>query len=139
MLQGDASASPSDSHAGHAILHDFCMTIPYGALVAAAGVVSVFMGASTLGAGGVSAGLAVALTSYVSLKEWTKGNSSAPYTLTSASVAAGVGYFMYKNTQQKVAVMPSTVLMVVSAVLALFCVYNVLAGGNPPKKKAAAA
>lgn len=30
----------TDPHAGHAILHDFCMVIPYGLIMAAAGIIA---------------------------------------------------------------------------------------------------
>lgn len=30
----------TDPHAGHAILHDFCMVIPYGLILTVAGIVA---------------------------------------------------------------------------------------------------
>jgi hypothetical protein len=46
---------------------------------------------------------------------------------------------MWQQVQQKVAVLPASAGLAASAALALFCVYNVLAGGNPPKKQTKAA
>jgi hypothetical protein len=73
-----------DSHAGHAFLHDFCMTIPYGALVAAGGLVSLFFGASSLGMQVAGAGAVVCASSVCSLKSWKAGGSSTLFTLASA-------------------------------------------------------
>lgn len=134
-VQGGAAPAASNDHAGHAFLHDFCMTIPYGAILAAAGVIGLVAGWSSVGAGILAAGVAVCLSSYVSLQEWKQGQSSALYTLSSGAVASGVGWLMYKNVQAKAAVLPSGILLALSAAAALFCFYNVAAGGNPPKKK----
>lgn len=79
-------ASRSDSHAGHAFLHDFCMTIPFGAIAAAVGGVSLFLGMAAFGAKVASAGAAVLLASVLSLKTWKAGAGTTPYTLASAGV-----------------------------------------------------
>ena len=39
MLWQDVDAG-TDPHAGHAILHDFCMVIPYGLILGVAGVIA---------------------------------------------------------------------------------------------------
>lgn len=64
-------------------MHDFCMTIPYGAITAAAGLVSLLFGARTLGVQVAAAGLAVCIASVMSLRTWKAGGSSQPYTLLS--------------------------------------------------------
>lgn len=55
-----------------------------------------------------------------------------------AAIASWVGYTMWQRVQQGVSVVPSAILMSLSAALVAFCLYNVLAGGNPPKTSAAA-
>jgi hypothetical protein len=45
---------------------------------------------------------------------------------------------MWQQVQAGTHALPSSLLLALSAALALFCLYNVLAGGNPPKKAASA-
>lgn len=81
-LQGDSSSS--SSHAGHAFLHDFCMTIPYGAMAALSGVLAFAFKAPAVGLQLAAVAAVVALCSVLSLKSWKAGGSSAGYTLVSA-------------------------------------------------------
>lgn len=73
-----------DPHAGHAFLHDFCMSIPYGALTLVGGGVSAAMGAQQLGLQLAGAGAAVCAASVLSLRAWRSGGQSTPYTFVSA-------------------------------------------------------
>ncbi len=76
-----SSLSDNDGHAGHAFLHDFCMSLPYSGLAAAAAVALAVMGA-TQAAVQVAMGTAiVAVTAVLSLKQWKVDKSSAPLTL----------------------------------------------------------
>ena len=79
-----AAVSAHASTGRHAFLHDFCMCIPYGALVAAGGLVGKLVGwgqPATVML--VVGGLQLAL-SYLSLSVWRKARSAAPYTLAEA-------------------------------------------------------
>jgi hypothetical protein len=49
-----------------------------------------------------------------------------------------VAYNMWVRVAVGAAPVPSGILLAVSAALCVFCVYNVLAGGNPPPAKKAA-
>jgi len=115
------------------------MTIPYGALVTAGGLVSLFFGASTAGMQVAGAGAVVAASSICSLKSWKAGGTSTLFTLASAGSAAWVAYNMWQRIQLGLSpVVVSGILLALSGALALFCVYNVIAGGNPPPKGAKA-
>ena len=72
------------SEGRHAVLHDFCMTIPYGSIASAGGLVSLLFGAQALGWQVAGAGAAVLLCSVMSLKAWRSGGTHLPYTLLSA-------------------------------------------------------
>lgn len=73
----------SDGHAGHAMLHDFCMTIPYGGIALVSGLVAFVFKATTAGMQLSGAGAVISLCSVLSLKTWKTGGSSTPYTLLS--------------------------------------------------------
>ena len=84
-MQASSASTPAtsddDGHAGHAFLHDFCMSLPYSGLAAAAAVALAVMGA-TQAAIQVAIGTAiVAVTAVLSLKQWKVDKSSAPLTL----------------------------------------------------------
>lgn len=90
-INGFACARPpantqqaDNSHAGHAVLHDFCMSLPYAALAAVSAVLAVAFKASTVGLQLGAVAAVVAACSVMSLKAWKRGGSSTPYTLVSA-------------------------------------------------------
>ncbi len=103
----NGAAAGSDSHAGYAVLHDFCMTLPYGTVALLVGVVSFFVGSAVLKSlavplAGVGAGtLALAV---LSLKGWKQGKSSAPYTLLTAGKRSclAAGLWQYCASQDDV-------------------------------------
>lgn len=72
-----------NSHAGHAVLHDFCMTIPYGGIAMLSGLVAFVFKASSVGTQLAGAGAVVSLASVLSLRSWRSGGATAPYTLVS--------------------------------------------------------
>ena len=72
----------------HAALHDFCMCIPYGALLLAGGLVSLGTGGGSAGAALCLFGCAHSLLAVLSLRAWKRGASSAPYTALSAGMPA---------------------------------------------------
>lgn len=127
-----SAASPSSS--SHAVLHDFCMSIPYGALLAVGGMASLLFGAGQMGWFVASSGAFVAFNSFLSLRHWKTGRDSSMFTALTGGVSGGLTYIMYQKVQKGMAVVPSGVILVLSAAMCLFSVYNILAGGNPPKK-----
>ena len=147
-------------------MHDFCLTIPYGALLMLGGLAGFLAkgatvavavsprrdpqsadacsSASTLAgsvpslvAGGGS-GLLLCLLAVLSLKAWKTGarGASAPYTVASAALAAGLTAMMTKRYLASGAVFPPGVFAVLSGAMLLFYIYNLAAGGNPMPKKA---
>ena len=131
------TASPGERAS---VMHDFCLTLPYGLLVALGGVMGFLLKGSipSLAAGGGS-GLALMLLGVGSLKTWQKGTkgASAPFTLASARVAGMLTFVMGKRFLASGAIFPAGVIATLSGVMLLFYVYNLLAGGNPLPKKSA--
>lgn len=81
---------PEPGSGRHAVLHDFCMCIPYGAVLLAAGLAMLATGGGAAGGalclfGGVHTLLAMA-----SLRAWKRGATSAPFTALSAGALAPV-------------------------------------------------
>lgn len=68
----------------HAILHDFCMSIPFGSIVLAAGVVSLLFGSGKQGLSFASAGTGILAASFFSLVQWRAQRPSTMFTLLSA-------------------------------------------------------
>mmetsp|Transcript_21100 Transcript_21100/g.35949 ORF Transcript_21100/g.35949 Transcript_21100/m.35949 type:complete len:216 (+) Transcript_21100:55-702(+) len=129
------SSSDSSNHAGHAVLHDFCMTLPYGAATLAGALACFLIGATlkalALPLAGV--GAFTLLSSVISLKQWKQGNNTAPYTLASAGAACYAAYICYPLVQgATLSAWVAGGLAAFSGAAALFCLYNVVAGGNPP-------
>ncbi|GFR51761.1 hypothetical protein Agub_g14213 [Astrephomene gubernaculifera] len=124
----------------HAVLHDFCMCIPYGALAVVAGVALFFLKFTNIAGTAIVAGATSLAASYLSLQEWKNGGSSTTYTLTSAASAAFVAYTTYTSLPSLVGIpyWLSVLLCGFSVAAAAFCAYNVVAGGNPPPKKGGA-
>lgn len=133
-----SSAAAPVSKGRHAFLHDFCMCIPYGFLVAAGGLLSaIWFGLPGLYV--ALAGVAEIILSAVSLKTWKKGGSSALFTVVEGVIASAVAYFAYEALRKGSAKIASGSLLALSAAAALFFFYNVAAGGNPPKSKESSA
>ena len=68
----------------HAILHDFCMSIPFGSVVLAAGVVSLLFGSGKQGLAFALAGTGILAASFFSLVQWRAQRPSTAFTLLSA-------------------------------------------------------
>jgi hypothetical protein len=49
-----------------------------------------------------------------------------------AGSSGWIAYQMWQRVQASVAPVPSGILLALSAALAAFCLYNIIAGGNPP-------
>jgi hypothetical protein len=86
-LEDMAADVREHGHGRHAALHDFCMCIPYGALLLAGGAASLLTGGSTAGAALCLFGAVHELLAALSLRAWKRGASSAPYTLLSAGAS----------------------------------------------------
>lgn len=82
-LQASSSSSvPSDSsHAGHAFLHDFCMSLPYAAISMIAATALSCLGAKQAAVPLFIGGATVAIASILSLKKWKADKSSSVLTL----------------------------------------------------------
>lgn len=66
----------------HAVLHDFCMVIPYGALMVLAGLLSLAFKSGAVGLRVAAVGVLQLLLATLSLGSWRKGKPSTVYTLT---------------------------------------------------------
>ena len=75
----------------HAILHDFCMIIPYSCIVAAAGLLSIPFGNGWKGLLLAMFGAVELALTITSLKRWRTGASNMP--LTAASAGAAVAHY----------------------------------------------
>jgi hypothetical protein len=121
------------------MLHDFCLVIPYGAILIGCAAIQALIGSKALlsaALGVAGAGILQLLLSKMSLSNWRSGRSSAVVTMVEALVAGGMGYVGWEGWRQGVGKIASGCLAVVSVVVAVVLVYNVSAGGNPPKKSA---
>lgn len=85
-----ASLSSSDGEdaavagARHAFLHDFCMCIPYGALLLAGGLAGKLCGWGQPAAVMAVLGAAQVVLSNLSLRAWRAGKATTPITLSEA-------------------------------------------------------
>ena len=120
-----------------ALLHDFCMCIPYGVIVVVGGLLAALFGAGSSGLIIAAAGAAELVASGQSLGAWKLGKSSTLYTLLSAVVASWLAWSTYSLAKRGVVTIVSGLLCGVSVLAATFFTYNILAGGNPPKHKIA--
>lgn len=68
----------------HAILHDFCMSIPFGGFAVAAGLGCCCLSQGSTGVPILSMGALIVLSSIMSLKAWKKRSASLPFTMASA-------------------------------------------------------
>ncbi|GAB4815197.1 hypothetical protein N2152v2_002243 [Parachlorella kessleri] len=86
------------------------------------------------------AGVLEVLLSSLSLKTWRAQQPVAKlFTALEAGVAGLLTYEAYKGLQRGVARIPHAGLLLLSALMTLFLVYNLAAGGNPPPKEKPAA
>lgn len=84
LLQLQAEDREASSRGGHAFLHDFCMTIPYGMGVGAAGILSLCFRAYTPSLVLLGAATAVEFLAVLSLKRWQQQQGSQLFTAISA-------------------------------------------------------
>jgi len=111
------------------------MCIPYGILIAIGGIIAALAGNGSTALCVAGAGVAEVALSNLSLKAWRQGQSATLFTLLSAAIAGIMGWMAWKGLQQGILPYLSGFLLALSAAVAIFLVYNVLAGGNPPPQK----
>jgi len=121
--------------------HDFCLTFPWGAFVAALGVVGyVLRGSKPSLISGLTIGGALLASGVASLKSWSSGQSSMPWTASSAVTTLALTYVMMKKYLATSVVFPSGVLALGGCFMLAFYAKNLLVdGGNPPKSASASA
>eukprot|EP00899_Mesostigma_viride_P014107 jgi/Mesvir1/22698/Mv14114-RA.1 len=119
----------------HAKLHDFCLTFPYGAVMALVGMVALVTKAAcgpAFSASCLVSGLLLLASGGKSLSTWTARNSCTPYTVFGQVVAAAYTFLVGKLVLKGAPIFPHGVIVFFSLPMALFYAYNMLAGGNPP-------
>ncbi|KAL6909882.1 hypothetical protein ACP4OV_001541 [Aristida adscensionis] len=121
-------------------IHDFCLGIPFGGFLFSMGLIGFLFWRSPVSLTfGVAPGLAILALGVLSLKVWRSGQSSLPFILAQAAVAAAVAW---KHCQAYITtkkLLPWGFYAALSGAMICFYSYVLLAGGNPPPKKAAAA
>ena len=120
--------------ARYAALHDFCMGIPYGAIMSVGGLLAMLVGSAKFGAVvGICGGIEIFL-SFLSLKRWKQRKPVVWITLISLCVASVLAYLSFQLYQLGAYRLLSGPALLISSAMSLFLVYNILAGGNPPPK-----
>ncbi|KAI3667368.1 hypothetical protein L6452_42424 [Arctium lappa] len=117
-------------------IHDFCFGIPYGGIVLSGGLVGFIFSRNpaTLINGGLYGGGLLAL-SILSLKIWRQGQSSLPFILGQAGIAAALLWKNVRTYSLTKKILPTGFHAVLSAAMLCFYTYVMLSGGNPPSKK----
>jgi uncharacterized membrane protein len=87
-------------------------------------------------AGGASGALLIVLGN-VSLQQYHKGSLCKAATFASLMISVALTVVMYKRYNDTGKLFPAAILMVLSAVMALFYVWNLAAGPKAPDRSAA--
>jgi hypothetical protein len=128
------AATGNSSHKGHAFLHDFCMSIPYGMLIVALGLLTLVLGDRRHGALVLLGGVAILGSTTCSLIQWRAQKPSRLFTAASAAFSAMLTAQFWARVERGISTVPNTVAAALSAALLVFLVYNIFAGGNPSKR-----
>mmetsp|Transcript_10035 Transcript_10035/g.23922 ORF Transcript_10035/g.23922 Transcript_10035/m.23922 type:complete len:221 (+) Transcript_10035:285-947(+) len=139
----EASENQPENSSRHAVLHDFCMSIPYGATAVLGGLISALIGWRGLGFAVSAGGILICLLSAASLRAWKARKSCTLFTSTGSGISASLAILSARSLLEGSAISFAAkaviaAFAVLSASLALFLVYNIFAGGNPPPSAAAA-
>ncbi|KAI3412528.1 uncharacterized protein J3R85_017228 [Psidium guajava] len=119
-----------------AMIHDFCLGIPFGGLVFSGGLLGfIFSRNPTALGNGVLFGGAILALSTLSLKIWRKGKSSLPFILGQIVLSAVIFWKNFQTYSLTKKVFPTGVNVLISAAMLCFYTYVILSGGNPPPKK----
>jgi len=115
-------------------IHDFCLGIPYGALLFLGGFLSFLISGSipAVRFGVILGGIHLAV-SISSLKAWKKGESSIPYVKGQAVIALIILVRELRVLCQKPSLFPGFFMAVVSAAILLFYSYTILSERNQLK------
>jgi hypothetical protein len=117
----------------HAILHDFCMNIPYGITLLVMGAIAALVShMSTFGIITASAGIIELVASTQSLRCWKSGASHRLWTTVGAICSITVAYLSYELWRLHAHRFVSGSIGLTSVCMSVFLVYNILSGGNPP-------
>ncbi|KAM7255332.1 hypothetical protein ACFE04_020573 [Oxalis oulophora] len=117
-------------------IHDFCFGIPYGGIVLSGRLLSYIFSRNPASlVSGVLFGGALFGLSIFSLKVWRQGNSSLPFILGQAVLAAVLLPKNFQTYSLTKAVFPAGVNVFISAAMLCFYFYVMVSGGNPPPKK----
>lgn len=130
-------ASTDDQSKGaphrHAILHDFCMNIPYGITLLIMGAIATFVShMSTYGIITAAVGIIELVASTQSLRCWKSGASHHLWTALGAICSITVAYLSYELWRLHAHRLISGSIGLTSVCMSVFLVYNILSGGNPP-------
>ncbi|CAM6102586.1 unnamed protein product [Calypogeia fissa] len=117
-------------------IHDFCLGIPYGAIMVVGGFLWFIISGSTdaIRFGVILGGLLLFL-SVKSLKVWKDGKSSIPYIQGQAVIALIIFAKDSRAFLKTGAFFPPAVSALASGAILAFYTYVYLSGGNPPKKE----
>ncbi|KAJ7527095.1 hypothetical protein O6H91_16G036500 [Diphasiastrum complanatum] len=116
-------------------IHDFCLGIPYGGLLAIGGLLSFIITGSTSAIRfGVILGGLILFSSVTSLKVWKRGESSMPFIKAQAAITLIIFARDVRRFLESKAFFPAAVMCLISAGMVGFYGYVYFSGGNPPKK-----
>eukprot|EP00475_Leptophrys_vorax_P025785 TRINITY_DN36057_c0_g1_i1.p2 TRINITY_DN36057_c0_g1~~TRINITY_DN36057_c0_g1_i1.p2 ORF type:complete len:121 (+),score=11.18 TRINITY_DN36057_c0_g1_i1:176-538(+) len=119
-------------------MHDFCFTIPYGALLILGGLMGFAAKGSTQSLyGGVGSGAVLCVVAAVQLNLFKKRKNSFPAILAQLAISGALTYIMGDRYLTTSKVFPAGVVAFLSAVMTLFFAYKLVTGGNHFKKEAA--
>lgn len=117
-----------------AVIHDFCLGIPYGGVLAVGGIVwGLLVGSTDALRYGAICGLVISVASFLSLRAWKQRRETIMFTFAQAVVSFLVFFKEAKRFSQSGAVFPTLLTAVVSFGMVAFYAYVLLAGGNKPK------
>ncbi|XP_008793302.1 protein FATTY ACID EXPORT 1, chloroplastic [Phoenix dactylifera] len=127
-------------HKQTAKIHDFCLGIPFGGFVFSGGLLGFIFSRNPASlTTGVLFGSAILALGVLSLKVWRKGQSSLPFILGQAAIAAALLGKHFRSYSLTKKLLPSGLYVFISAAMICFYSYVLIAGGNPPPKKLRAA
>ncbi|KAG9454078.1 hypothetical protein H6P81_006982 [Aristolochia fimbriata] len=112
-------------------MHDFCLTIPYGLIVLAGGVVGYVKRGSTASlAGGAGSGILLLIAGILTLKAFEKRKNSYIGMILETVIAVVLTWVMGQRYIQTSKIMPAGVVAGLSALMTAFYLYKLATGGN---------
>lgn len=137
VMAASTSMPSQGVHQGRAILHDFCLVIPYGfALVLLGCIALATPGASKFGWLTGAVGLAQILLSSKSLGTWKVGGNHRVFTGLCLGLAALITYVAVSLYRMGAYSFVSLSTAALSGAMSLFLIHNLTAGGNKPPSQA---